>query len=117
MQWWLRATIGMSNSGAAFYNRPIQRPTARTVTTRQRLRRFLEQLFLKASLPPLDSGLPRAEFSCVDETSFLERRQMLFGGHEVGGSITGGRGGIDVIANQNGSSGNQQAVELSIKPP
>ena len=35
---------------------------------------------------------------------------MLFDRHEVGGSMTGGRGRIDVIADQNGSSGKQQAV-------
>ena len=40
---------------------------------------------------------------------------MLFHRHEMGGSMTGGRGRIDVIANQNGSSGKQQAVELTIK--
>ena len=40
---------------------------------------------------------------------------MLFDRHEMGGSMTGGRGRIDVIANQNGSSGKQQAVKLSIK--
>ena len=40
---------------------------------------------------------------------------MLFDRHEMGGSLTGGRGRIDVIANQNGSSGKQQAVKLSIK--
>ena len=40
---------------------------------------------------------------------------MLFDRHEMGGSMTGPRGRIDVIANQNGSSGKQQAVELSIK--
>ena len=33
----------------------------------------------------------------------------------MGSSLTGGRRRIDVIANQNGSSGKQQAVELSIK--
>src|SRR5687768_8503272 len=55
------------------------------------------------------------DFSSVDETSFLERRQMFFDRHEMGGSLTGGRGRIDVIADQNGSSGNQQAIELSIE--
>jgi hypothetical protein len=40
---------------------------------------------------------------------------MLFDRHEMGGSMAGGRGRIDVIANQNGSSGKEQAVRLAIK--
>jgi len=58
---------------------------------------------------PHCAGFPRrhqaqvrgaADFSCVDETSFLEGRQMLFDRHEMGGSMTGRRGRIDVITDQ-----------------
>ena len=54
-----------------------------------------------------------ADFSGLDETSLVEDRQMLFDRHEVGGSMTGGR--IDVIADQNSSSGSEQTVELSVE--
>ena len=56
-----------------------------------------------------------ADFSWIDEASFLERRQVLFDRHEMGGSMTGRRGRIDVIANQNSAAGNEQAVKLRVK--
>jgi len=40
---------------------------------------------------------------------------VLFDRHEMGGAMTGGRRRIDVIANQNSSAGNQQAVKLGIE--
>ena len=40
---------------------------------------------------------------------------MLFDRHEMGRSMTGGRRRIDVIANQNTSAGNEQAVKLLVK--
>jgi hypothetical protein len=74
-----------------------------------------ERLFLRLLCRHQTQVCGGADFSCVDETNFLEGRQVLFDRHEMGGSMTGARGRIGVIANQNGSSGKQQAVELSIK--
>ena len=56
-----------------------------------------------------------ADLSRLDKTNFLERRQVLFDRHEMGGAMTGGRRRIDVIANQNSSAGNEQVVKLRIK--
>ena len=72
-------------------------------------------VFLRLFRPHQAQVCGGADFSWIDEASFLERRQVLFDRHEMGGSMTGRRGRIDVIANQNSSSGKQQAVELSIK--
>ena len=82
------------------------------------------QAFAKADATSLVSGLfcrhqtqvgGGADLSWVDKASFLERRKVLLDCHEMGGSMAGGRGRVDVIADQNSSAGNEQAVELSYR--
>jgi hypothetical protein len=56
-----------------------------------------------------------ADFSWVAKPHFLERRQVFFDRHEMGGAVTGWWRGIDMIADQNSSAWDEQAVKLSVQ--